>query len=90
MKRLSVNVDTCNKLITEYKKFLQMCKVCTVQPIPSEQIDAVWRIHQQNNEEYYFQMKALFPEGLKYNPIDPSNQNAPEKIDDTDKKTLVK
>lgn len=70
MFRLALSENVYNQYILEYKKFLLMMKITKEMPIPSATVEQVWRCHMMFNGEYNVSIKAIFPDGIPYSPVD--------------------
>ena len=70
MFRLGLSENVYNQYILEYKKFLLMIKISKEMPIPSASVEQLWRCHMIFNGEYNHCIRAVFPNGIPYSPVD--------------------
>lgn len=68
MNEQLIDVNTANKWILEYRKFLVMAYLTDKMISPSEQVDQVWHLHMTYTQHYRAMCRTLIEHDFKHSP----------------------
>lgn len=68
MSEQLIDINTANKWILEYRKFLVMAYLTDNMISPSEQVDQVWHLHMTYTQHYRATCKTLVEHDFKHSP----------------------
>ena len=87
MNEQMIDINTANKWVLEYRKFLTMAYLTDYMISPSEQVDQVWHLHMTYTHHYRATWKTLIEKEFKHSPSEGGSSEG-QKFEDIYEDTL--